>query len=264
MKQFLFYDWCWSATRLIRFPPDRRAVYKELMNHLEDHRDALMEQGMDAEAAQQAAVDAMGSSTELAKVLAQIHRPFWGYMLRVTRVLTAVFVSLALIGTVIYAGNLKRFYDAQQEQTKFLSPEPVGKWMLLKAYDTHASTYWDGYWLSVSDARLWGYPEYKKDLFFRLNILYLPAQGGIDDFSHFWAVDDQGNYYSSSYEQSMHISDLRSISLGPVLYSTGGAVSYRMNIHDIPSDNLQWIDLHYDRDGRNMVLRIDLTGGETP
>ena len=27
-------------------------------------------------------------------------------------------------------------------------------------------------------------------------------------------------------------------------------------------DNAQWVELHYDRDGRDIVLRIDLTGGE--
>lgn len=36
---------------------------------------------------------------------------------------------------------------------------------------------------------------------------------------------------------------------------------YEMELTDFLSQDAQWIDLHYDRAGRDMVLRIDLTGG---
>ena len=41
-----FILWCISATSLIRYGPDRHAVSDELLAHLHDHYDALIEQGM--------------------------------------------------------------------------------------------------------------------------------------------------------------------------------------------------------------------------
>jgi hypothetical protein len=35
-------------------------------------------------------------------------------------------------------------------------------------------------------------------------------------------------------------------------------------VRDIRDSNTKWIDLHFDADGRDMTVRIDLTGGDRP
>ena len=45
-----FYDfrvWCENAVSGIRFAPDRKVVYGELLDHLYDHYDDLVSQGVD-------------------------------------------------------------------------------------------------------------------------------------------------------------------------------------------------------------------------
>ena len=64
--EYNFDLWCQTATEKIRYRPDRKAVAAELMAHLEDHRDALMERGLSQKEAERKAVTAMGSAQEIA------------------------------------------------------------------------------------------------------------------------------------------------------------------------------------------------------
>lgn len=74
------------------------------------------------------------------------------------------------------------------------------------------------------------------------------------------AVDSAGNQYASPYESAP--------GTDRILFK-----SYRANpwtsvhelvIWDLGTPDAQWIDLHYTRSGRNLTVRIDLTGGDTP
>ena len=75
MENKQLIQWCESATKLIRYGPDREAVCAELLAHLEDHRDALMAQGLTWEDASSAALKEMGNATEIAEDLAKVHTP---------------------------------------------------------------------------------------------------------------------------------------------------------------------------------------------
>lgn len=79
--------WCVQATSRIRYGPDRKRVYGELRLHMEDRKDAFVAQGLTEEAAMNKTLEAMGSALEIAPQLGAIHSPFWGYFLRVCRVL---------------------------------------------------------------------------------------------------------------------------------------------------------------------------------
>ena len=101
MKNYTFAKWCLEAVSQIKYTADRDEVYEELRAHLEDHRDALMEQGIPREEAEKRALEAMGSAKEIAPQLAAVHKPFWGYvysiMVRVTQVLAAFSVGLLFV-----------------------------------------------------------------------------------------------------------------------------------------------------------------------
>ena len=72
------YKWLMAATSKIRFPPDRKAVQQELSGHIEDLCDHYTITGLDPEAAEAAALQAMGNPAEIAEDLGRIHRPWMG------------------------------------------------------------------------------------------------------------------------------------------------------------------------------------------
>ncbi len=75
-------DWLDTATKKIRFRPDRESVRRELEAHLEDLRDAS---GLEEDAA----LRAMGDPAELAEELGRIHRPWMGYLWRLSQLALA-------------------------------------------------------------------------------------------------------------------------------------------------------------------------------
>ena len=98
--------WLDTATKGIRFGPDRRAVRKELADHLEDKQAALCRAFPDIppEEAEQRALDSMGDPAEIGRELARLHRPWLGYLWRASQMLLA----LCLLWT-IGAGPVNRW-----------------------------------------------------------------------------------------------------------------------------------------------------------
>lgn len=100
----LRYKWLDKATAKVHFPPDRRQVRQELSNHIEDLREHYIEIGMDTEAAEAAAVEAMGKPEDIAEDLGRIHRAWPGYLWWVSRAL--------LIATAVLCCGLMVFHGA--------------------------------------------------------------------------------------------------------------------------------------------------------
>ena len=83
-------DWLDTATREIRFGPDRRRVRQELEDHILDRAEAAKAKGLSADQAEQAAVEAMGDPEPVARELGRLHRPWLGYLWRASQVLLVV------------------------------------------------------------------------------------------------------------------------------------------------------------------------------
>ena len=75
-----FDDWAEQVVERMWFPPDRKRVRKELLDHMEDAQEALMEQGLTDEQAQEQAVTAMGDAKAVGKALNKVHRPILGWL----------------------------------------------------------------------------------------------------------------------------------------------------------------------------------------
>lgn len=71
-------DWLDTATKKIRFRPDRKAVRRELEAHLEDMREAS---GLEEDAA----LRTMGDPEAVAEELGRVHRPWLGYLWRASQ-----------------------------------------------------------------------------------------------------------------------------------------------------------------------------------
>ena len=60
MEHWKLTQWCTYAVSKIKYTPDRRAVYDELRQHLDDRCEDLLAQGMSKEEAAERAIELMG------------------------------------------------------------------------------------------------------------------------------------------------------------------------------------------------------------
>ena len=92
-------EWLDAATRPIRFGPDRRAVRRELEEHLEDKALDLQRifPDLSQEEAWARAVSEMGDGAELGRELAKLHKPLLGYVWLASKVLLGAVLAAALM-----------------------------------------------------------------------------------------------------------------------------------------------------------------------
>lgn len=251
MENKKFTAWCKEASGLIRYGPDREAVSAELQAHLEDKYDALVATGMDPEGAAAKTLEAMGSPKDIAPQLAAIHRPWLGYLYSTMKFL-GIALGFAAVFFCVTALVQQFTHWLQTEQGDMLAEHGESGYFCKP--DVGVVT--DGYHLRVSEAAV--DPEESR-LYFLLTVTWLPWD---EEFSSqndgwFWAKDSEGNYYDSinaaRYEEGTRMCD----------FWSGGTIGvrvYSMGILGFDCD-AKWVELHYDRDDPDAVLRIDLTGG---
>lgn len=258
-----FFYWCRDAISRIKYKPDRDKVYRELYEHLEDRYDSFIAKGMSHEEAEKKTLEAMGDPMELAPQLAAIHKPHWAYAAIVTRVIVCALCCICLVKGIDYflgSGFYTRVDDVWD-------PFEHGGDQCIAHVEPDASVRSDGYTFSVEEAALWrtfysesvNGEEYFDSLYICLRVTHpLPWMREQQAVHCMWAVDSNGTYYESFAQACGE--------LPRIVYNTRhasglGTYEYELSFQDI-SEDMQWIELHYDRDGRDLVLRIELTGGE--
>lgn len=92
--------WLDTATSKIRFTPDRKAVRRELQDHLEDRMEAGKAQGLSPYEAEAAATAAMGDPVSLAEELGRIHSPWWGRLWRLSQWALAIAVLVTVFSAL--------------------------------------------------------------------------------------------------------------------------------------------------------------------
>lgn len=273
MENKSFRMWCLVATAQIGFPPDRKVVYAELEQHMNDRYDALIEQGRSPEEATKMTLEAMGNASKIAPQLAAIHRPFWGYALRVCRIALIVMLCLCILPCWRYFSNLNLDQPGFRDFDVYDSASYGGNTgrTLHHLSQPEVSFTSDGYTFTVTDAAVFTeYSEYYGREFTRLYILVqqrglLPwtetkqyySRSSLNDPCHwFTARDNLGNIYYSFQEQGGGDPCLQAGGWQTGLFTC----TYECWINDFPSD-AKWVDICYERDGRSYSMRIHLTGG---
>lgn len=263
-----FWVWCNNAVSGIIFTPDRERVFQELFNHMQDHYDILVESGMEPKEAEKQTVSAMGDAREIAPLLAAIHRPFWGRFLRITRLvlLAALVLALSPVGKFIWNMDYEDpmiwdhdIYDASNYGGD------TGRTLLMLS-EPEISFEDSGYTFTVTDAVLWEQTNEGEEsayLYCRIRQFNPRPWAELPDFltevaCWFRAEDSLGTYYYSMNTQDYRLEE-------PCVYVRGSQTSpltyeYDLWINDI-DPSVQWVDIIYDRDGRDHALRIHLTGG---
>ena len=272
LPKYKFKCWCEKAVSGIISPPDQRTVYQELMDHMEDRYDTLREQGLEDEIAQQQVVESMGDPWPIAKDLAQIHRPFWGYFLRATRVILVIVLVISLIPVGRYLWYkpysqpmYPRFHFFEDtyfedehgtvQRTLYTEPDKTitaggYRLTLTKAAQHH---------LISSDAEI----DEDDRFCFQFRVFNPVPWAGAPEFLYYlWAEDSLGNRYNGWMDESAAYGEPRVI----VNEFHTSPLTYTMNMYLSPfcSQEADWIALHYTRDGRDLTFYIDLTGGNAP
>ena len=249
-KDWNFDFWCRVATAKIRYKPDREAVSDELRGHLEDAYDAYITKGLTPDEAEAKALETMGKAEDIAPQLAAIHKPWLGYLYSLLKGSAILATALVLFCLVIHGvSTLLGYLSAAQFDSL-----PANYDNLNYYFQPNVSEYCDGYRFRVTEA---GYIASESSFYFELEILHWPWMDPNNATDHIWAIDSCGRYYSPISAQN-HNGIGRVQRLGSQSSSYISLNLFSLCIFD---RRAEWVELHYDRDGRDIVLRIDLTGG---
>ena len=250
MDNRILEAWCDEATAKIQYKPDRLAVKAELMAHMEDIYDACTNMGMDPKEARQKVLANMGSAKVIAPQLAAIHKPWIGYLFSLVRASAVAAAAFAIFLAVINVWSLM-FGIVSANRYDWLPDNFASVDYFCRPNASDSS---DGRFYQVTEA---GYRSQHSEFYFEIRAIYWPHLRHWGPLNEFWAVDSKGNYYASIHEAGYE----NIPRLDPLGWSTSNCIGhYHFKITDFDCD-AQWVELHYDRDGRDIVLRIDLTGG---
>lgn len=256
-----FETWCETATAKIRYWGDRAAVAEELRGHLEDRYDALIASGCSREEATAKAIEAMGSAREIAPQLGKIHSPWLGWILVTLRIIGIMAISGALILSTITGRWGLGIPVGGGPQTVYLGN------LIHYAWETHyyenptGEIQWEGYHLEVTEAAIVpdGFtlsgPELH--LLVGVNTPFWQTNFAVED--QLWGRDSLGNAYRPVRSATEKPEE-------PGLYcrkltdETSRQTSLWISLGNFDPD-AQWVEVYYDRDGRDLVLHIDLSGG---
>ena len=216
--------WLDTATRGIRFRPDRAAVRAELAAHLEDKQADLQRifPDLSVQEAEGRALEAMGDPEELGRELAKIHRPWLGYLWRLSQVLCALMVLAALWGVISGTNppdlwvqtNQSWLGEQPEEQQGELERIVFGSEIQSRPLPGQEAVEYRGYAFAVEEGTVWQplaeLPEdrlvpYEQAVLLTLRVEWSrPDQPLAANFSgELWAEDDQGNSYLS-YQDYYH------------------------------------------------------------
>lgn len=270
MLNYKTKQWCERAVSGIEFPPDKQRVYLELADHIYDHYDYLIEQGCDRDTAIARAIEAMGDPYAIARQLAMIHRPFWGYFLRAARILLAATLAIAVIPIIIFVHNScsqfekdDRYYRYDPFVDSYVSDE-IGVTERVMYQEPGQVRKSDGYTLTLTRAA-WSHTQYadptKKDSdSFRFQLEIFNPRPWADEPNleiFLWAKDSEGNLYSP---MTSGVTD--AFLSGNTEQTSLFIWTLDMYLNNFCSQDAKWIDIYYDRDGRNIRFHIDLRGGD--
>lgn len=258
------FKWCRETIEQVRFKPDRDKIWDELMAHIEDQVEDMKTQGYIEEEAEARAVTAMGNPEEIGKQLNAVHKPWLGWLWRISRWLLWVSLFGMLIFTILCWGTVAEFFDGRfhwmKHETEFeerlteMGTDRIADVDAVGELEKYTIRVEEVSWSAVSEElgtlRLWcsvEAPWYMPEL----SLSVLQQFCFLDEHGNRWVNHrgsglDPGEYWIWDYFRNGWVR--RSVGIG---------------LMEVPLDT-QWIDLCYDFAGRQMTIHIDLTGGEAP
>ena len=288
-------SWAAEACRRIEFFPDRKAMERELTDHFADHRDALLESGMNAADAEELALRALGDAEEVGEQLAQVYNTVWTRLWRFSRgalfLLVILFVLFRVLTPPFSAYKIRYFdldflddsaqmyydRDAYEAYNEGFTEETIGKRLTLTnwtAGKSDAAADYMGFHWTVKN---WAHMDYTMEyndldpndgpppvpdsyegvvLLLCLRDSALYPDSVNFENSDFHAVDNRGTQYQFAGRD-----------LASPRWSMGecGRVwnRYYIQLTMTPvAEDVEWVELRAGSDEDGLRLRINLTEGE--
>lgn len=119
MAQYDRIQWAEEAVRGIVSPKERQSARQELLDHIDDHADALMAAGLPRSRALEQAIAAMGDPEETAKLLRKAHQPILTHLLQITKWVAIVLAVVTVWNTLLFPGwgnQMKQYIPAKPEK----------------------------------------------------------------------------------------------------------------------------------------------------
>lgn len=258
-------EWTQKVIGHIRFQPDRWPVEQELLAHLEDKTELLMADGVPEESACEQALVSMGDADELGVQLAAVHKPLLGYLWQWSRriaifaVVLLIFFGATFPLRVDFVDNSDgRFWDHVENPGEYttvtmLSPDCKDKsdgytftvpYAAILYTEPHIASHGS---MTEEQTELW--------VIVRAN-WWLPMVTGPWSFQDFYAVDSEGTIYNNVRHAKNQGKDFEGNS-----YDINPWTSHYYAWIEQFDPDAEWVELRYTRAGRDVRLRIDLTGG---
>ena len=259
-----FHYWCSQATKKILYRPDREAVYMELYGHLEDRFEDYISKGFSTKEAIEMALTSMGEPEPVAAQLGAIHRPWLGYLLRLTKIVLIPLLCLTVLRFISFSTTLsfqqpiRWDWDYYEDTTHGTGDYALVKNLYLEPEQSVSS---DGYTLTLTRAAQWSpapgaRPDNESHFFFQIEVTN-PRPWA--EFAHIgealWAVDSLGNYYYSSHE---YASNYEGYIVGNDYHTGFFTHTLDLWFRNFASQDAEWIRIYYDRSGRDLMFHIDL------
>ena len=258
--------WCSDATLGIRISPDKELVAQELYDHFYDRMAELLSGGLDGDSAERSVKEFMGNPLAVNTPLGQLHRPFWTLALRWAHRAMVALAILTLLCYGIHYLDTTFFRNTIVEFDRSAPPALSGTHQLLWKDAPKVTETADGYRIRAYQTTLWHTTTLDGEQRLLLNIQLkitnpIPWSECPNFGDWIWAEDSTGNHYVCA---GLDTSAMEPTIL-PTQYHTG-PTSYILDlwIFQYASEDALWLDLHYDRDGRDLTWRIPLPGGELP
>ena len=245
------FRWCEDVCSYVRFWPDREAIRRELLAHIEDGQAELTASGMAKKEAEGAVLARMGSTKEVGLALDAVHKPGLGWLWMVSKGL----MLLALAGVLILFLTAPNRLGLELEDLSGASlSDSVGVW--------GCTDYSDGYLFSIDQAAFWENGDPNDGLGtvkLKLTVWDLMGNGSLTASTRFYLVDSQG-------ETHLHTGAWSEGDGTGQPFVTEGYFGILRETHILTLDDvplgLQWVELRYTDYGRGIVLRVELPGGE--
>ena len=146
--------WLDAAMDQVRCKPERRVIRAELLGHLEDKEQQLLESGMSALEAGKAAAAAMGDPVEVGKALDRAHPVFWGYLYTAAKAAVVLLCVVICFFGIDYAvnGTYKDIFNHYPLKIQLYDPAVWGSEDVVILEDTYKPVKQSGYTIDVTQA----------------------------------------------------------------------------------------------------------------
>lgn len=250
--------WVNTAAKGIRFGPDREAVKRELWEHIEDKTLDLMRifPGMAYEEARERAMADMGDAEEIGKELARVHKPWLGYLWRLSRVVVTFLLVVALPMAVwsVFYGN----FGWAERNGRNWNSSPEAEYTDLQPWDGRVKV--DGYTVTMRRA-LWSnwMGENRVGVVVRTASPWFWDREGVTLYRRMTAVDSVGTAYLSAEDRWEGFGDPDGWTYvdGSLLGHGVFHQDYILWVHDVPEE-AEWVRLEYDWMGRAFDMTVYL------